>query len=240
MTTPARPTTGDSAPSAAGDAVLRVADMSVAAGEVPLLQDVSFTVGRGERVGLIGESGSGKSLTALAVMGLLGDEVRAGGDVRLAGHDGNLLRAGERSLARLRGREIAMVFQEPMSALNPTMRVGRQVAEVLQVHGTARGRAAQQRAVALLDQVGLPEPGAVARAYPHQLSGGQRQRVVTAIALANDPALLICDEPTTALDVTVQARVLDLIVHGVTQRVRRCCSSPTTWPSWPRCASGCW
>jgi len=199
--------------------VLAVEGLDVAAGSVPLLLNVTFTIGRGERVGLIGESGSGKSLTALAVMGLLAEGLQASGQVILQGHRGNLLTAGERRLARVRGDDMAMVFQEPMTALNPTMRVGRQVAEVMTLHGKVSDRrAAGRRAVELLEQVGLPDPAHVARAYPHQLSGGQRQRVVTAIALANDPSLLICDEPTTALDVTVQALVLDLIVQGVAAR----------------------
>lgn len=154
-----------------------------------------------ERVGLIGESGSGKSLTALSVLGLLPEGLSATGSVRL--DDRELLGASEKELSRLRGNGMAMVFQEPMTALNPAMRIGRQVTEPFRVHGR-RGRPAEE----LLAAVGLPD---VARAYPHQLSGGQRQRVVLAIALANDPALLICDEPTTALDVTVQAQILGLI-----------------------------
>jgi len=202
----------------AGDVVLRVEGLGVTTRHTPLLSDVDLSVRRGERVGLIGESGSGKSLTALAVMGLLGEDLDVDGQVRLVGHEGNLLEHSERALARIRGSDMAMVFQEPMTALNPTMRVGAQVAEVMRVHGTATKRQARRRAVELLDQVGLPDPAHVARAYPHQLSGGQRQRVVVAIALANDPVLLVCDEPTTALDVTVQALVLDLIVSGVQAR----------------------
>ncbi|MGC5584470.1 ABC transporter ATP-binding protein [Ornithinimicrobium sp. W1665] len=201
--------------------VLQVTGLDVHAGSTPLLQDVSFSIDRGERVGLIGESGSGKSLTALAVMGLLPEGLSAGGDVRLAARspaEHNLLQLGERQLARLRGDGMSMVFQEPMTALNPTMRVGSQVAEVMVLHRTRSTADARRRAVELLDQVGLPDPAHVARAYPHELSGGQRQRVVLAIALANDPALLICDEPTTALDVTVQATVLDLVVRGVEAR----------------------
>ncbi len=200
------------------ETVLRVRGLDVRTRQAELLSDVDLTIRRGERVGLIGESGSGKSLTALAVLGLLGEGLRATGEVRLTGHDGNLLERSESSLARIRGNDMAMVFQEPMTALNPTMRVGAQVAEVMTVHGTASRSQARQRAVELLDQVGLPDPGHVARSYPHQLSGGQRQRVVAAIALANDPVLLVCDEPTTALDVTVQALVLDLIVSGVQTR----------------------
>ncbi|MGW4395447.1 ATP-binding cassette domain-containing protein [Amycolatopsis nivea] len=166
-----------------------------------LVRGVSFELGAGERVGLIGESGSGKSLTALSVLGLLPEGLAATGSVRL--DDRELLGASEKELSRLRGNGMAMVFQEPMTALNPAMRIGRQVTEPFRVHGR-RGRPAEE----LLAAVGLPD---VARAYPHQLSGGQRQRVVLAIALANDPALLICDEPTTALDVTVQAQILGLI-----------------------------
>ena len=166
-----------------------------------LVRDVSFEIGAGERVGLIGESGSGKSLTALSIMGLLPDELSASGSVSLHGRE--LLGAPEREISRLRGAELAMVFQEPMTALNPAMRVGRQVTEPIRVHGRPR-RTAEE----LLEAVGLPD---TARAYPHQLSGGQRQRVVLAMALVNNPSLLICDEPTTALDVTVQAQILALI-----------------------------
>jgi oligopeptide/dipeptide ABC transporter ATP-binding protein len=196
--------------------VLDVRGLHVRAADLPLVSDVSFTLGAGERVGLIGESGSGKSLTASALMGLLPDGVRAEGSVRLAGVDHDLVGASERLLARVRGRRIAMVFQEPMTALDPVMRVGDQVAEALLLHRTVPDRrAARARAVELLDLVRLPEPAGAARAYPHQLSGGQRQRVVLAMALANDPSVLLCDEPTTALDVTVQAQVLDLVQRGV-------------------------
>jgi ABC-type glutathione transport system ATPase component len=177
-----------------------------------LVRDVSFEVGKGERVGLIGESGSGKSLTALSIMGLLPEELAATGSVKLGGRE--LLGAPERELSRLRGNELSMVFQEPMTALNPVMRVGHQVAEPMAIHGTRRDH--RQAAAELLDSVGMPADAA--RAYPHQLSGGQRQRVVLAMALANDPALLICDEPTTALDVTVQARILQLILAGTRER----------------------
>ncbi|GHF58313.1 ABC-type glutathione transport system ATPase component [Amycolatopsis bartoniae] len=193
--------------------MITVAGLSVFAGDRALVRNVSFEIGDGERVGLIGESGSGKSLTALTVLGLLPEELRATGSVLF--HGKQLLSASERELSRLRGNALAMVFQEPMSALNPLMRVGRQVAESTRLHGTRSRRKANEKAQRLLESVGLPD---VFRAYPHQLSGGQRQRVVLAIALANDPALLICDEPTTALDVTVQAQVLDLILGGVAER----------------------
>ncbi|MGO0577382.1 ABC transporter ATP-binding protein [Ornithinimicrobium panacihumi] len=201
--------------------VLRVEDLDVRTGSVQLLKDVTFSIDRGERVGLIGESGSGKSLTALAVMGLLGEGLRASGEVWLSGRSpatNNLLTMPERRLARLRGDSMSMVFQEPMTALNPTMRVGAQVAEVMLIHRSRPKGQVRPRVLELLDQVGLPDPEHIARAYPHELSGGQRQRVVLAIALANDPNLLICDEPTTALDVTVQATVLDLVVRGVEER----------------------
>jgi peptide/nickel transport system ATP-binding protein len=205
--------------SAEDDVVIDVRDLGVRVGTTDLVTDVEFSIGRGERVGLIGESGSGKSLTGLSLMGLLPEDLVESGSVRLPGSDLEVVGASDHALSRVRGRDVAMVFQEPMTALNPTMRVGDQVAEALLIHGTETDRAtAHRRAVALLEQVRLPDPTDTARAYPHQLSGGQRQRVVLAIALANDPALLICDEPTTALDVTVQALVLDLIVRGVESR----------------------
>ena len=175
----------------------------------PIVTDVSFHVGPGERVALIGESGSGKSVTALAALGLLPDGLRGQGSVRLG--ERQLMGLPDRALSRLRGDELAMVFQEPMSALNPLMRVGDQVAEVLQIHRGRSRAAARRQAVELLERVELGDAGSRARAYPHQLSGGQRQRVMLAMAVACDPAVLICDEPTTALDVTVQARMLRLI-----------------------------
>jgi peptide/nickel transport system ATP-binding protein len=199
---------GDSA----RDPVLTVTDLTITAGAMTLVSDVSFTVGARQRVGIIGASGSGKTLTCMAIAGLLPDGLSARGSVRMAGFQADLLRASERSLASVRGRLTGMVFQEPMTALNPTMRVDRQVAEVMLLHRSGAGRAAVRAEVlGLLSAVGLPDPVRIARSYPHQLSGGQRQRVVLAIAMANNPALLICDEPTTALDVSVQARVLELI-----------------------------
>jgi len=200
------------------DPLLAVRDLTISTGSRTLVHPLSFGIGPGERVGLIGESGSGKSLTSAAIMGLLPAELSARGEVALAGESGNLLTRDEKSLARLRGDRMSMVFQEPMSALNPLMRVGDQVAEVMRLHGTASGNEATTRAIDLLDQVHLPDPAAAAKAYPHQLSGGQRQRIMLAIALANSPDLLVCDEPTTALDVTVQSAVLDLIDEQVTAR----------------------
>ena len=214
------PVVDDTAPSRpVAEPVLQVRDFGVRVGHRDLVREVTFSIARGERVGLIGESGSGKSLTALGVMGLLPEGLTATGSARVAGVPFDLVGASERRLSTVRGRDLAMVFQEPMTALNPTMRVGDQVAEAILIHHTRPDRASARRAgVELLDQVRLPDAAALARAYPHQLSGGQRQRVVLALALANDPALLVCDEPTTALDVTVQALVLELIVRGVQSR----------------------
>ncbi|WP_425955838.1 dipeptide ABC transporter ATP-binding protein [Xylanimonas sp. McL0601] len=200
---------------------LRITDLAVRTGHRTLLEGVALTVGTGERVGLIGESGSGKSLTALAVLGLLPDNLTAKGTVDVAG-ERDLLARNDRRLAPLRGSLMSMVFQEPMTALDPLVRVGRQVAEAITLHdggiGRRRSAAVRARVVELLTEVGLPDPAAAARAYPHQLSGGQRQRIMIAMALANDPALLVADEPTTALDVTVQAQVLELMGELVARR----------------------
>ncbi|ASR38824.1 ABC transporter ATP-binding protein [Prauserella marina] len=193
--------------------MLDVRDLVVAGREGVLVDHVSFDIDEGERVGLIGASGSGKSLTALALMGLLPEGLSHSGSIRFDG--GELVGASERALSRRRGTDLSMVFQEPMTALNPAMRIGKQVAETMTVHGTRDRAGARRAAVELLDLVGLAH---TARAYPHQLSGGQRQRVVLAIAFANSPRLLVCDEPTTALDVTVQARILELITTGVRER----------------------
>jgi peptide/nickel transport system ATP-binding protein len=217
MNTPISAVRDRGEPVGVAQAVLTVDGLSVRAGQTTLVDGVDLTIRRGERVGLIGESGSGKTLTALGILGLLPDELTVSGSVRLADVPFELLGARERERADVRGRQLAMVFQEPMTALNPSMRVGAQVAEAMTIHGRADAEA-QAAALDLLAQVRLPDPPALARAYPHQLSGGQRQRVVLAIALANDPALLICDEPSTALDVTVQAQVLDLVVTGVEAR----------------------
>jgi oligopeptide/dipeptide ABC transporter ATP-binding protein len=204
---------------APSEAVLTVEGLSVSTGDVSLVKDVTFSLAAGERVGLIGESGSGKSLTATSLMGLLGEGLQASGSIRLAGVSHDLVGASPKQLAKLRGRQMTMVFQEPMTALNPTMRVVDQVAEVMLIHGTADSRAAAGKAsVDMLERVRLPDPERAAKAYPHQLSGGQRQRVVLAIALANDPKVLLCDEPTTALDVTVQSQMLALIAAGVAER----------------------
>ena len=188
--------------------LLVVRDLRVAFGRArnEVLHGLSFTVGARERVGVIGESGSGKSVTALAVMGLLAENATVAGSVRLHGRE--LVGLGDRELSALRGDQLSMVFQEPMTALDPTMTVGRQVAEVLRLHQDTPHGTARERVVAMLGEVGLADPERVADAYPHALSGGQRQRCVLAMALINRPDLVICDEPTTALDVTVQARVV--------------------------------
>lgn len=188
--------------------LLEVTDLGIEFGRrrIQALDQVSFRIEAGQRLGLIGESGSGKTVTALAIMGLLPPNARVSGSIRLGGDE--LLGLDERELAKRRGDVMSMVFQEPMTALDPTMRVGRQVAEVLRLHAGTESGPARERVVAMLAEVGLDDPERVADSYPHQLSGGQRQRAILAMALINSPDLVICDEPTTALDVTVQAKVL--------------------------------
>ncbi|MGW3956951.1 ATP-binding cassette domain-containing protein [Streptomyces sp. NPDC004752] len=181
-----------------------------------LVDDLSFSVASGERLGLIGESGSGKSLTTLAVLGLLPGGMSATGSVELAGTQ--IVGASERRLATVRGRDAAVVFQEPLTALDPLMRVGRQVAEPLGRRTGLKGTDLREGVREALAQVRLPEPERIARAFPHEISGGQRQRVALAMALACAPRLLIADEPTTALDVSVQAEMLDLIDTLVRER----------------------
>jgi peptide/nickel transport system ATP-binding protein len=179
-------------------------------GTVRAVDGVSLSVARGQTVCIAGESGCGKSVTALSVMGLLPDVARVeGGSIRFEGVDVLALPpAGRRAL---RGRSLAMIFQEPMTALNPVLTIGQQIAEVFTIHGTAGRRAAREKVLALLRQVKIPDPERRCDEYPHQMSGGMKQRVVIAMALANRPALLIADEPTTALDVTIQAQVLHLL-----------------------------
>ncbi|GAA2025577.1 ABC transporter ATP-binding protein [Pseudokineococcus marinus] len=180
--------------------------------EVPAVVDVDLTVREGERVAVVGESGSGKSTTAAALIGLLPGSGRvAAGTITFAGED--VTHASDARLLRLRGREVGLVPQDPMSNLNPVMRVGAQVEEVLRAHGLATGRAAKERAVELLGLAGIPDAARRARQYPHEFSGGMRQRVLIAIALACEPRLLVADEPTSALDVTVQRQILDHLEH---------------------------
>ncbi|WP_314813887.1 ABC transporter ATP-binding protein [Arachnia propionica] len=170
---------------------------------------VSFTLGERERLGIIGQSGSGKTVIALSIMGLLPENARVSGSIRLAGRE--LVGRPEKVLQRLRGDAVSMVFQEPMTALDPTMRVGRQVGEVVALHHGERRGGIRALVLEWLDRVGLPDPERIADSFPHQLSGGQRQRALIAMALANRPDLVICDEPTTALDVIVQKQILDLL-----------------------------
>ena len=181
------------------------------AGPALAVDGVSFTVARGETVGLVGESGCGKSATALALMGLLPRPAGrvAGGEILFDGEA--LLSLSERRRRDLRGNRLTMVFQEPMTALNPVMKAGEQVAEVLRRHRGLSRKAAWEKTVSLFEDVGIPAPADRARDYPHHLSGGMRQRVVIAMAIACEPALLVADEPTTALDVTIQAQILDLL-----------------------------
>ena len=192
--------------------VLSVRDLHTAVGRgesaLPVVRGVSFDLNAGEAVALVGESGSGKSMTALSVTDLLPAGVRVtSGSVTLAGRE--LTELDERARRGVRGAEIAMIYQDPMTSLNPLMRVGAQVTEGLEAHGV-RGDEARRRTVAALGEVGLPNPERLARAYPHELSGGQRQRVMIAMAVAMRPKVLIADEPTTALDVTIQQQVLEL------------------------------
>ena len=182
-------------------------------GPVAALRGVSFALQRGGTLGLIGESGCGKSITALALMGLLPEGAGVGGSILFDGQE--LTTLGEPELCKLRGQRIGMVFQEPMTALNPLHTVGHQIAESLRLHQRMGRAAARAQALRLLERVQLPQAARRLDAYPHQLSGGQRQRVVIAIALACGPSLLIADEPTTALDVTIQREVLDLIAELV-------------------------
>ena len=192
---------------------LEVRGLTIDIGGRRVVDGVSFTVPDGARVGLIGESGSGKSLTALAVLGLLPDGASAGGSIRWNGRE--LLGLPDRELAQLRGDEIGMVFQEPRTALNPIRTVGRQIAESIRIHEKTSKRDAAARAVAEAARVALPDPERIVGRFPHQLSGGQRQRVAIAMALACRPRLLIADEPTTALDVTIQAEILELLLSLV-------------------------
>ena len=181
------------------------------AGVARAVDGVSFHIDAGETVGLVGESGSGKSVTALSLLRLIAPPGRIEADSRMVFEGRDLLELSDEDMRRVRGNRIAMIFQEPMTALNPVFTVGDQIAEVSRVHEHASRKAAWKRAVEMLELVGIPAPEERAKEYPHQLSGGMRQRVVIAIALIMRPALVIADEPTTALDVTIQAQILDLL-----------------------------
>jgi oligopeptide/dipeptide ABC transporter ATP-binding protein len=183
---------------------------------LPVVRDLSLTIAPCEVLGLVGESGSGKSVTSLALMRLLPGQARVAGELLLAnrkgsGHD--LLRLPDEEMRSLRGSQVAMIFQEPMTALNPVMRVGDQIAEAVAVHARITKKAAWDRAVSVMEDVAIPNPALRASDYPYQLSGGMRQRIMIAMAVVNRPALLIADEPTTALDVTVQAQILELLAE---------------------------
>jgi oligopeptide/dipeptide ABC transporter ATP-binding protein len=190
--------------------VLDVRDLQVSAGATPIVRGVSFTLAPGERLGLVGESGSGKTLTALSIMGLHRPPVRiTGGEIRFDGRDLTTLR--RRALDQIRGARISMIYQDPGTSLNPLMSVGSQIVETVRLHEPVSRKDAADRAVRLLDDVGVPNARQRMSSYPHEFSGGMRQRVMIAMALACQPEVLLCDEPTTALDVTTQSMVMNLI-----------------------------
>ncbi|MEI7744715.1 MAG: ABC transporter ATP-binding protein, partial [Chloroflexota bacterium] len=204
-----------------GDALLSVSNLSVefrtSAGPVRAVNGINFDIAAGETVGLVGESGSGKSVTSRAIMGLLPPRTsRVTGSVTLSGDQ--LVGLSEGRYRRIRGERVAMVFQDPLTALNPLLRAGEQVAEALRFHFGLSGGKAAARTRDLFADVGLPDPDAIVARYPHELSGGMRQRVMIAMALACEPELLIADEPTTALDVTIQAQILELLRELVRDR----------------------
>lgn len=182
--------------------------------EIINIDDLSLQPGA--RLGLVGESGSGKTMTAKAIAGLLPNEAKVSGEVNFDGQ--NLLTLSDRDLAKVRGKRIGFVFQDPARSLNPMMRIGKQVSESIRIHTNLKGQAVTDKVIDLLHQVHLPEPETLLRRYPHQLSGGQQQRVMIAAAIAADPDLLIADEPTTALDVTVQEEILRLLISLSEQR----------------------
>jgi oligopeptide transport system ATP-binding protein len=206
----------------AAENILEVKDLGISfstyAGEVQAVRGVTFDLRRGETLAIVGESGSGKSVTAKSIMRLLpeANSLVKAGEIAFEGQD--LLKLSDKQMQGIRGSKIAMVFQDPMTSLDPTMRVGRQITESLRKHLGMSGQRANERSVELMKMVGIPNAEARLRQYPHQFSGGMRQRVVIAIALACDPQILIADEPTTALDVTIQAQILELL-RDLQQRI---------------------
>ncbi|NLF28050.1 MAG: ABC transporter ATP-binding protein [Clostridiales bacterium] len=185
-------------------------DFAIEGKRVNVLEDVNLAIGRGQRIGLVGESGCGKSITSLTIMGLQPQTAAVrSGEILYAGRD--LLRASRREMIGIRGSELAMIFQEPMTSLNPVYTVGQQMAEMFKLHTGLSPREALKSVVERLREVSIPDPESIVNQYPHQLSGGMRQRVMIAMAMSLNPKLLIADEPTTALDVTIQAQILDLI-----------------------------
>ncbi|MGH8809387.1 MAG: ATP-binding cassette domain-containing protein, partial [Noviherbaspirillum sp.] len=188
--------------------LLDVRNLRVAFGTSTVVDDVSFSIAPGEKFALVGESGSGKTVTSLSIL-RLNQDAQYGGRILFEGED--LLQRPEAAMRAVRGKDVAMIFQEPMTALNPLYTIGNQIAEVLMLHEGISAKLAAQRTVELLEKTGIPEPARRAMAYPHELSGGQRQRAMIAMALACRPKLLIADEPTTALDVTIQVQILELL-----------------------------
>ena len=203
-------------PAPESGAVLDVRGLTISfstyGGRVQAVRGVDFHLNRGEAIAIVGESGSGKSVTSKAVMGILAKNATIEkGDILYGGKD--LAKLTEDQFAKIRGRRIGLIFQDPLSALNPIMRIGKQIAEALHMGGACGRGETRERVLALMESVGIPDPAKRYNQYPFQFSGGMRQRIVIAIALANDPEILICDEPTTALDVTIQARILELIIQ---------------------------
>ncbi|MGA0367252.1 MAG: ABC transporter ATP-binding protein [Ilumatobacteraceae bacterium] len=208
-------------------------------GDVQAVRGVDLDVRAGEILGVVGESGSGKSVTFLGVMGLLPKSARISGSATVG--DTELVGASSRIMREVRGRRVAMIFQDPLSALNPTHRIGDQIVEMIQAHNKVSTKAAMSRAIELLAEVGIPQPAERARQYPHEFSGGMRQRVMIAMAIANDPEVLIADEPTTALDVTVQAQILEILQRiqselnaAVTRNRTMCRRDAVVAPRWRR------
>ncbi len=196
--------------------MLEIEDLNISIGAHQIVSLEHLSIPAGRRLGLVGESGSGKTMTAMSIIGLLPREAVVTGSIKFSGVE--MVNRPERELSNFRGSEIGTIFQDPLRALNPTMRVGKQVGEALRLHNTVPNKGVKQRTVELLDQVQLPDSAALARRYPHQLSGGQQQRVLIAMAIACNPKLLIADEPTTALDVTVQKEILELLARLSAER----------------------